>query len=118
MPRRPRPRGGPSLWLLSLGQARESDRPPGTAVEPHMDVSRFSRQRGRSEQELDSGLRRNDEAKDQKLDPGFRRITHQGARPEPHSARIRTESKTSAPRKAPPPLPIRRKVTKSAIIES
>ena len=32
-----------SLWLLSLAQARESDWPPGMAVKPHTDVSRFSR---------------------------------------------------------------------------
>ena len=38
-----RPRGGPSLWLLSLGQARESNWPPGMADKPHMDVSRVSR---------------------------------------------------------------------------
>ena len=43
--RRPRPRGCPSLWLLSLGQARESDWPPGMADEAHRDVSRVSRQR-------------------------------------------------------------------------
>src|ERR1700752_4928135 len=51
MPQRPLPRGCPSLWLLSLGQARESDRPPGMADEPHTDVSRVSRQRRRSNEE-------------------------------------------------------------------
>ena len=43
MPGKPRPRGCPSLWLLSLGQARESDWPPGMADIPHTDVSRSSR---------------------------------------------------------------------------
>jgi len=40
---RPRPRGCPSLWLLSLGQARESDPRAGMRMEPHTDVRRFSR---------------------------------------------------------------------------
>ena len=42
-PRRPRPRGCRFLWLLSLGQARESNRPPWMADVPHTDVSRLSR---------------------------------------------------------------------------
>ena len=60
--RRPRPRGCPSLWLLSLGQARESDPPPGWRTEKHTDVSRFSRnakdrKMSRSQKTLDPGLR-------------------------------------------------------------
>jgi len=42
---KPRPRGCPFLWLLSFGQAKESDRPPGMADEKHTDVSRLSRHR-------------------------------------------------------------------------
>jgi hypothetical protein len=45
---RPRPRGCPSLWLLSLGQARESDPRAGMRVETHRDVRRVSREGRRS----------------------------------------------------------------------
>ena len=40
---KPRPRGCPFLWLLSFGQAKESDRRPGMVDEKHTDVSRSSR---------------------------------------------------------------------------
>ena len=38
-------RGCRFLWLLSFGQAKESDRPPWMADETHTDVSRLSRKR-------------------------------------------------------------------------
>src|SRR6476646_3795040 len=45
MPGKPRPRGCPFLWLLSFGQAKESNRQPWMADEKHTDVSRLSQQR-------------------------------------------------------------------------
>ena len=66
-------RGCRFLWLLSFGQAKESNRPPWMADETHTDVSRFSRsaqdrtQKGKVK--MDSGFRRNDE----ELDSGLRR---------------------------------------------
>src|SRR5262249_53594529 len=41
---RARRRGCLFLWLLSFGQAKESDRRPGTVDKTHTDVSRFSQQ--------------------------------------------------------------------------
>ena len=59
--RRPRYRGCPSLWLLSLGQARESDRRAGMRDVKHTDVRRVSRNASRAEsKELDPGFRRDD----------------------------------------------------------
>ena len=43
--RRPRPRGCLFLWLLSFGQAKESNWRPRMADKTHMDVSRFSQDR-------------------------------------------------------------------------
>ncbi len=42
MPGKPRPRGCLFLWLLSFGQAKESNRRPWMVDEPHTDVSRLS----------------------------------------------------------------------------
>src|SRR5215475_10400250 len=42
MPLRPRTRGCPFLWLLSFGQAKESNWPPWMADKKHTDVSRLS----------------------------------------------------------------------------
>jgi hypothetical protein len=54
------------LWLLSFGQAKESDWSPWMATKPHTDVSRFSQNRTRpkSKTKMDSGFRRNDEEGD------------------------------------------------------
>src|SRR3982750_1556052 len=41
-PRAARIRGCRFLWLLSFGQAKESNRRPGMVDEMHTDVSRFS----------------------------------------------------------------------------
>ncbi len=65
-PRAARIRGCRFLWLLSFGQAKESNRPPWMADETHTDVSRSSRWRGRPNErkgkiKMDFGLRRNDE---------------------------------------------------------
>ena len=59
------------LWLLSFGQAKESNRRPWMADDPHTDVSRSSRVRRKpkSKVKMDSGLRRNDEG----VDSGLRR---------------------------------------------
>jgi len=56
-------RGAPSLWLLSLGQARESDPRAGMRVEPHRDVRRLSRRTPEQSKAkaLGPGLRRDDE---------------------------------------------------------
>ena len=48
---RARIRGCLFLWLLSFGQAKESNRRPWMVDEKHTDVSRFSRQRRRPNQE-------------------------------------------------------------------
>src|SRR4051812_20196058 len=62
-PRAARRRGCLFLWLLSFGQAKESNSAARKADETHRDVSRFSRQRRSSiaKVKMDSGLRRNDE---------------------------------------------------------
>src|SRR4249919_3802386 len=70
------------LWLLSFGQAKESNRPPWMADDPHTDVSRSSRRRQRPKAKskwipafagmttrMDFGLRRNDGC----VDSGLRR---------------------------------------------
>jgi hypothetical protein len=44
MPGKPRPRGCLFLWLLSFGQAKESNWRPWMADKSHTDVSRLSRQ--------------------------------------------------------------------------
>jgi len=54
--RAPHP-GCPSLWLLSLGQARESDPRAGMRVETHRDVSRLSRSASKQEQRKGTGSR-------------------------------------------------------------
>ena len=46
---RARRRGCRFLWLLSFGQAKESNRPPWMADETHTDVSRFSPHRPKPE---------------------------------------------------------------------
>src|SRR3954462_1477393 len=63
MPLRPRPRGCLFLWLLSFGQAKESNRRPGMVDETHTDVSRFSRRRRepKSKAKWIPALRRDDE---------------------------------------------------------
>ena len=67
---RARRRGCRFLWLLSFGQAKESNWSPWMATKPHTDVSRFSRGgETKSKVKMDSGFRRNDGV----LDPGFRR---------------------------------------------
>ena len=48
---RARRRGCRFLWLLSFGQAKESDRPPWMADETHTDVSRLSRKPTGQEQQ-------------------------------------------------------------------
>src|SRR6476620_238883 len=60
---RARIRGCRFLWLLSFGQAKESNRRPWMVDETHTDVSRFSRQRQKPKAKIkmDSGFRRNDE---------------------------------------------------------
>ena len=47
---RPRTRGCPFLWLLSFGQAKESNRRPWMVDEMHMDVSRSSQKPTAQEQ--------------------------------------------------------------------
>ena len=66
-----RGRGGcPFLWLLSFGQAKESDRRPGMVDETHTDVSRFSRRRPKASKiKMDPGFRRDD---GEEPDAGFR----------------------------------------------
>src|SRR5580765_1450648 len=59
---RARIRGCLFLWLLSFGQAKESNRRPWMVDETHTDVSRLSRQRQKPKAKIkmDSGFRRND----------------------------------------------------------
>ncbi len=45
------------LWLLSFGQAKESNRRPWMADDPHTDVSRFSRQRQKQGRQDQNGFR-------------------------------------------------------------
>ncbi len=87
------------LWLLSFGQAKESNRRPWMADDPHTDVSRSSRQRRKpkSKVKMDSGLRRNDDV----WIPAFAGMT------EVDGFRRPPETDKTEPPQTTPPRPMR-----------